>query len=127
MEMTTNAISWVEIPVTDFERAKAFYSKIFDYQMPVMEMGPYKMGFLLYDQENGGIGGAIVQGEGCEPSKKGSKVYLNGGNDLLVVLNRVETAGGKIVLQKTEISPDFGYYATFEDTEGNHISLHSMA
>lgn len=126
MEMTTNAIAWVEIPVTDFERAKAFYSKIFDYQMPDMEMGPYKMGFLLYDQEKGGIGGAIVQGEGCVPTSHGSKVYLNGGNDLQVVLDRVAAAGGQIVTPKTEITPEFGYYATFADTEGNHISLHSM-
>jgi len=126
MEMTTNAISWVEIPVTDFERAKSFYSKIFDYEMPEMEMDSYKMGFLLSDQENGGVGGAIVQGEDCEPSKKGSKVYLNGGNDLTVVLNRVEAAGGKIIAPKTEITPEFGFFATFEDTEGNYISLHSM-
>ena len=124
--MTTNAISWVEIPVTDFERAKSFYSKIFDYEMPEMEMDSYKMGFLLSDQENGGVGGAIVQGEDCEPSKKGSKVYLNGGNDLTVVLNRVEAAGGKIIAPKTEITPEFGFFATFEDTEGNYISLHSM-
>lgn len=124
--MTTNAINWVEIPVTDFERAKAFYSKIFDYEMPEMNMEPFKMGFLLYDQEKGGVGGAIVQGEGCEPSTKGAKVYLNGGDDLSVVLGRVEAAGGKVIAPKTEIPPDFGYFATFEDTEGNHVSLHSM-
>lgn len=127
MEMTKNAISWVEIPVTDFERAKAFYSKIYDYQMPEMPMGPVRMGFLLYDQPGGGIGGAIVAGPGQEPSSKGVKVYLDGGADLSTVLDRVEAAGGKVVLPKTQITPELGYFATFEDTEGNHISLHSMA
>jgi predicted enzyme related to lactoylglutathione lyase len=127
MEMTTNAISWVEIPVTDFERAQKFYSEIFDYQMSEMQMGQDRMGFLLYDQQNGGVGGAIVYGQGFEPTEKGPRVYLNGGNDLNTVLNRVEDAGGKVVLPKTEITPEFGFFATFQDTEGNHISLHSMA
>lgn len=124
--MMTNAVSWIEIPVVDFERAKAFYSAIFDYEMPEMDMGPLKMGFLPSDQENGGVGGAIVWGDDNAPSKNGTRVYLNGGDDLTLVLDRVAAAGGKLVMQKTEITPEFGYYATFEDTEGNHISLHSM-
>jgi len=64
--MTKNAINWIEIPVSDFERAKKFYSAIFDFEMPEMQMGPQLMGFLLYDQPGGGIGGAIVKGEGPE-------------------------------------------------------------
>lgn len=127
MEFTKNAISWFEIPVTNFERAKTFYSTIFDFEMPEMMMGETRMGFLLYDQMNDGIGGAIVQGEGYEPSDKGSKVYLNGGSDLNLVLNRVENAGGTIILPKTEITPEFGFFAIFQDSEGNMVSLHSMA
>ena len=124
--MMTNAVNWIEIPVIDFERAKAFYSAIFDYEMPEMDMGPLKMGFLPSDQENGGVGGAIVWGDDNEPSKNGTRVYLNGGDDLTLVLDRVAAAGGKLVMQQTEITPEFGNYATFEDTEGNHMSLHSM-
>ena len=122
-----NAVSWVEIPVLDFERAKAFYSAIYDYEMQEMEMGPTRMGFFLCDQKNDGVGGAIVWGEDNPPSKTGPRVYLNGGEDLTLILSRVTAAGGKIIAEKVEISPDFGYYATFEDTEGNYISLHSMA
>jgi uncharacterized protein len=94
--------------------------------MPDMPMGPVRMGFLLYDQQSGGIGGVIVQGAGYKPTSTGVKVYLNGGNDLSVVLNRVEGAGGKIILSKKQITPELGFFATFEDTEGNHISLHSV-
>ena len=46
MDMVTNAINWFEIPVTDFDRAIQFYSKIFDIEMPTMEMGGSLMGFL---------------------------------------------------------------------------------
>lgn len=126
MEMTTNAVAWAEIPVKDFDRAKKFYSAIYDFEMPEMQMGPNRMGFLLYDQPGGGIGAAIVHGSEYVPTTRGVKLYLNGGSDLSVVLNRVPAAGGKILLPKTPITPEFGFFATFEDTEGNHISLHSM-
>jgi len=125
--MLKNAIGWFEIPVTDFERAKNFYSAIYDYQMPEQMMGPNRMGFLLYDMQNQGIGGAIVQGIHYQPSADGPKVYLNGGADLNTVLNRVEAAGGKVLFPKTEVAPGMGYFASFMDTEGNIVSLTSMA
>jgi predicted enzyme related to lactoylglutathione lyase len=53
-------------------------------------------------------------------------VYLNGGKDLSVVLDRVEKAGGKIMLPKTKIDDEMGYYAIFNDCEGNKVGLHSM-
>lgn len=125
MEVPVNAISWIEIPVTDFARAKKFYSTIYNYEMPEMPMGPVNMGILPYQQGNG-VGGAICFGEGYEPTDKGAKVYLNGEPDLNIVLNRVEAAGGKVVLAKTDIGEGFGFFAVFHDTEGNWIGLHSM-
>lgn len=126
MEKMTNSINWFEIPVLNFERAKEFYSRIYDYEMHEMMMGPLRMGFLPMDPDSQGVGGAIVQGDGFVPTALGTKVYLNGGKDLMTVLNRVIAAGGEIILPKTQINDEFGYYAVFEDTEGNHISLHSM-
>jgi hypothetical protein len=126
MEKMTNSINWFEIPVLNFERAKEFYSRIYDYEMHEMMMGPLRMGFLPMDPDSQGVGGAIVQGDGFVPTALGTKVYLNGGKDLLTVLNRVIAAGGEIITPKTLITEEIGYYAVFEDTEGNHISLHSM-
>jgi len=125
MEMLQNSINWFEIPVSDFDRARKFYSTIYDYEMPEMPMGPNRMGILLYDQKKQGIGGAIVKGEGYVPAKSGVKVYLSGGTDLNLVLQRVERAGRKIVMPKTLIDPQLGYFAIFEDTEGNQLSIHS--
>jgi predicted enzyme related to lactoylglutathione lyase len=124
MEMLKNSLNWFEIPVSNFERAKKFYSTIYDYEMPARQMGPNMMGFLLV--EKGGIGGAIVQGEGYKPSQEGALVYLNGGKDLSVVLKRVESAGGKIVLPKTKITDELGYFAIFIDIEDNKLGIHSM-
>ena len=62
------------------------------------------MGFMPGDETS--VSGAIVSGEGYVPSSEGSKVYLNGGDDLGVVLNKVEGAGGTIAVPKTQISPE---------------------
>ena len=126
MEMLHNAVSWFEIPVADFERAKSFYSQLFDFDMPVMDMGMVKMGILLHHRDNGGIGGAIVFGEMYSPSKQGSRVYLNAGNDLSVVTDRVVAAGGKLLLGKSFMGEGMGYIAMIEDTEGNYVNLHSV-
>jgi len=125
MEMLDNAITWFEIPVLDFERAKKFYSTIYDYQMPDTMVGPVRMGFLLYEQQIGRVGGAICFGAGYSPSQQGTLPYLNGGSDLSTVLDRVEKAGGKVLTPKTLIAPEHGYFARIIDTEGNLIALHS--
>lgn len=125
--MNTHAINWFEIPVEDFDRAKKFYETIFNYQMPENTMGPARMGFLLYDFQNGGRGGAIVYHPGFySPSDNGTLVYLNCEPDLSEVLNRVETAGGKVVQEKKLVAENLGYWALIKDTEGNRVALHSM-
>jgi predicted enzyme related to lactoylglutathione lyase len=126
MEIGVHAISWFEIPVVDFPRAKRFYEALFDFQMPELEMGVNTMGFLPSSPDQGGIGGAIVRGPGYTPSDKGALVYLFGGKDLSVVLGRVVGAGGSVVQPKTLVSPDLGYWAAFLDSEGNRVALHSM-
>ena len=53
-------------------------------------------------------------------------VYLNGGKDLETVLSRVTGAGGRIIMPKTFINEESGYFAIFIDCEGNKLALHSM-
>ena len=52
-------------------------------------------------------------------------MYLNGGEDLSVVLGRVEKSGGKVMVQKSPIEPDMGFFAVFHDSEGNSVGLFS--
>jgi len=119
-----NVISWFEIPASDFGRAVKFYGALLDADIQELDMDGIKMGMLPSDGSN--VSGAIVQGEGCVPSTTGVLVYLNGGDDLQAVLDRVEPNGGKVVLPKTLISAEFGFFALFTDTEGNKLGLHSM-
>ncbi|MEW7280285.1 VOC family protein [Aquimarina sp. 2201CG1-2-11] len=122
-----NAVNWFEIPVSDYERAKKFYSEILGATITDhhMEEKKIKYGIFPYDMENNKVGGAIVQMEGINPSKDGSTVYLNGGDDLSIPLSRVAKAGGNIVMKKTDIDEN-GFIAQFIDTEGNRVALHSM-
>jgi predicted enzyme related to lactoylglutathione lyase len=125
MEEFKSAINWFEIPAMDFERAVRFYSKIFDYEIPTRDMGHIRMGFFQH-QPGAGTGGAVVHGEHYTPSTDGTRVYLNAGTDLRVVLDRVTDAGGIVVMGKTQVSPEIGYIAVIGDTEGNRVYLHSM-
>ena len=119
-----NALNWFEIPVSNFDRAKSFYEKVLGTSIEKMEMGPVTMGMLSTDQN--AVGGAIVHGDGGAPSKNGTLVYLNGGDDLAPLLARVQQAGGTVMVPKTEIGNDFGFFAHFMDSEGNKVGLHSM-
>lgn len=122
----TNAINWFEIPVENYERAKAFYNTILDTKIEDFPMpGDGKYGIFPYKMESNCVGGAIIESEGYKPSTEGSLVYLNGSDDLNVALNKVETAGGKIIMPKTAIGEN-GFIAHFLDTEGNKVALHSM-
>ena len=124
----THAISWFEIPATDLTRAQKFYETIFDMQMIPLDLPNFKMRmFPLQDMQNG-VGGALVDSGGFhKPSAtEGPLIYLNGNPDVQQVLNKVEAAGGKIMVPKTEISPEYGFMAVMMDTEGNRIALHSI-
>jgi predicted enzyme related to lactoylglutathione lyase len=120
-----NALNWFEIPALNFERAKAFYEAILDstFETMSMESMGMTMAFFPSDWENG-VGGGVCTGPGCEPSDKGTIVYLNAGEDLSDALGRVEAAGGKVILPKTSLG-DNGFMAMFIDTEGNRVGFHS--
>ncbi len=117
-------INWFEIPATDFDRALKFYSIILDIEISSHEFMGSKMGFFPSDGTN--VSGAIVKGDDYTPSNEGLKIYLNGGDDLNNVLNKVEGAGGSILVPKTKISDEMGYFAMFKDSESNLMALHSM-
>lgn len=120
-----HAVSWFDIPVADFDRALTFYQKIFDFEMIAGDApSGGKMAMFPADPTKGEISGAIVQHPDYTPGDIGSVVYLNGGDDLALVLDRVEGAGGTVLGPKTSIG-EHGFVGYFKDTEGNKIGLHS--
>jgi predicted enzyme related to lactoylglutathione lyase len=123
-----NAISWFEIPTTDIDRAQKFYEAIFGITMIPMDMPNIQMRMFPLDDMMTQVGGALCDSGGFHKASAtdGPLIYLNANPDVQGVLDKVEAAGGKIMMPKTEISPEYGFMALFMDTEGNRIGLHSI-
>ena len=123
-----NAISWFEITATDIDRAQKFYETIFQIKMQPMDFQGVKMRMFPIDDPMKGIGGTIIDTGGFhKPSATdGPLIYLNGNPDLQIILDRVEAAGGKIMVPKKMISDEYGDMGIIMDTEGNRIALHNV-
>ena len=117
-------ISIFEIPATDISRAINFYQAILEIKIKKMDFPGMEMGILPYEGQM--VTGVIIKGEGYQPSANGVTIYLNGGENLQIVLDKVEENGGKIVVPKTPHADESGYFAIFLDTEGNKLGLHSV-
>ena len=118
-----NLISIVEIPTADFPRAVKFYQTILDITIEEVEMGGVTMGVLPNDE--GMVNVVLAKGEDYKPTMDGAVLYLNAGKDLQSTLDKIIQNGGQVIVPKTEISPEMGFFALFIDTEGNKLGLHS--
>ena len=117
-----NAVTWFEIPTTDFNRATHFYESVLDVKLRAFP-GPEPCS--MFPSEDGGVGGCIVYREHQKPASDGALVYLNADGKLDASLKRAEKLGVPILVPRTEIPGGFGYFACLQDSEGNHVGLHS--
>lgn len=118
-----NLISIVEIPTDDFSRAVTFYETILDVKIEEVDMDGTQMGVIPADEQTVNV--VLVKGVDYKPTTDGAVLYLNAGNDLQPTLDKIEKSGGKIIVPKTEINAEMGFFALFLDTEGNKLGLHS--
>lgn len=116
-------ISMFEIPATDISRAIKFYQALLDINIEKMDVEGMQMGILPYEGQL--VTGVIIQADGYKPSADGVTMYLNAGENLQVVLDRVEKNGGQIILPKTAHADQRGFFAIFLDSEGNKMALNS--
>ncbi len=102
-----------EIPADDPGRAADFYKKVFGWKIDKWE-GPLDYWLVTTGEESEpGINGAIM-------TKDMGQMVRNtiGVDSLEEYMNKIESAGGKMISEKMEI-PGIGAMAAFEDTEGN--------
>jgi uncharacterized protein len=116
-------ISMFEIPATDISRAINFYQAILNIKIEKMDVEGMQMGILPYEEQM--VTGVIIKSDGYKPSSDGVTMYLNAGDNLQVVLDKVEKNGGKIIAPKTAHADGSGYFAIFHDSEGNKMALNS--
>jgi uncharacterized protein len=110
--------SWFDIPVSDMSRAIKFYEHLTSGKLKRLPVGE--------ERET-----ALFEADGClfhspedKPSHYGSRVYFNAESGIDDWLARVEAAGGKTLVPRTAIGSGRGYFAYFEDSEGNRVGLH---
>ena len=120
-----NKVVHFEIPFDDAERAKTFYSEVFDWGMQDMPEMDYIVARTAETDENymvkepGAInGGMYKRSEGLAKSP----VLVINVDSIDEHLEKITAAGGKITREKTEVG-DMGLYAQAEDTEGNIIGI----
>ncbi len=116
--MADHLIAHCEIPVTDLEKSKNFYSKVLGW-----DFKPFGKGYLLFNNHKGIMVGlrlvdAIVKGD--------STVFHVNIPDIDSILKRVKDNGGAVVRTKT-IIPAMGWYALFNDLDGNTVGLYQKS
>ena len=118
-----NPVGWFEIPAIDLNRAKKFYEAVLDVQLTFATMGPVEMAWFPSVEDGIGASGTLIKSEGYTPSHAGTLIYFTA-PDIERTLAKVNANGGKILTPKTSIG-EYGFYAFFEDSEGNRLALHS--
>jgi uncharacterized protein len=86
--------------VTDLDRAVAFYNTVLGTRLSDIAEADDRR-FAMFPAEDG-VTGAVVLGEGYVPSTEGALIFLNAGDELEPVVNRVETGGGRVLTPRME-------------------------
>lgn len=117
-----NPVSYFEIPVADMDRAIAFYTSVFGYELQRTTVDGYDMA--LFPAHDGrGASGALAQGDVYVPSTTGVIIYFSV-DDIDPIIERAVERGGRVLYPKTAVA-DVGYVAEIADSEGNRIALHA--
>lgn len=115
-----NALVWCEIPVADMEKAVAFYSAAFGYDLSIDSSGPNPMAFLPFDPTGQSTAGHIYPG--TPPAKgTGPTLHLAVPDTVEATTERWRAAGGEVADMIIDIPAGRFAYAT--DPDGNSIGL----
>ena len=107
-----------DLPADDIERAKKFYSALFDWKF---ESFPEMQYYLITTTDlagTQGVGGGM--GKRMDPSQHITNYF--GVKSIDAATNQVRSLGGSVIMGKMAV-PKMGYLATCLDTEGNPFGL----
>jgi predicted enzyme related to lactoylglutathione lyase len=117
--MPKNPVVHFEIIGMQYDKCKAFYETVFDWEIKEWETSMVQYGMTEHSGE-GTIGGGIMQ----SPREFGrpATIFYIQVDDLKAYLAKVEANGGRMVSPPTPI-PGIGSSAAFADPDGNVIGL----
>ncbi|MCB5274521.1 hypothetical protein BJG92_02057 [Arthrobacter sp. SO5] len=111
-----------EIPAEDTDRAREFYSSVFQWGMRAMPGMGYDLIQTPPTDEAGmpaaGINGGMFRREG----ELVAPIVVIDVDDIDAVLEKIGALGGSTVVPKVEV-PGMGWNAYFRDSEGNVVGL----
>lgn len=117
--MATNTCVWFEIPVTDLDRARAFYSAVLKRDLARHDEGPNPM-VAFTDMSDAGVSGHLYPGKPAAPGT-GPTIHLATPDGLDATAARVRDAGGAVLSDPIKIPFGSFFYAT--DPDGNSIGF----
>ncbi len=120
-----NPVVHFEIPVTDMNRAIAFYEAVFALKLDRREVDGYDMAFFPRADGRPGASGALAKGDVYKPTRDGAILYFDV-PDVDAVIARAEAAGGLVLYPRKDIGAA-GFVAEIADSEGNRIALSQAA
>ncbi|MCK0166846.1 VOC family protein [Jannaschia sp. S6380] len=115
-----NTVVWTEIPATDLNAARAFYSAVLGRELKMDESGPNPMVPLGDGMNDAGAAGHIYPGKPA-PEGTGNTIHLTAPGTLEEVMDRVRDAGGRVTSDPIPIPAGRFFYAL--DLDGNSIGL----
>ena len=110
--MPNPIVHW-EIAVTDYPKAKQFYSQLFDWTID--DNNPMNYGMV----KSGGVDGGLFSTAGKMPNYVTIYVQVD---DLQKSLDKAVQLGGKAIVPPTPI-PGVGAIAMFTDPSGNMVAI----
>lgn len=121
-------IDWFEIPVSDVPRAQAFYEAVLQTTMQRERFAGPGMQMAVFAGEGDATKGALMSGHpALQVGACGALVYLHAGASLDSALQRVEDAGGQVLMGKVALPEGLGFMAHMRDVDGNRVGLHAYA
>lgn len=114
-----NFTVWAEIPVSDLDKAMAFYGAVFGLDLKRDDTGPNPMA--IFPTEDGtGVAGHLYEGK---PSSDGTgaTVHFAVPDTLEAASKRASAAGGKVM--SDPITIPMGRFAYVTDPDGNSLGL----
>ena len=114
-------VRYLEIPVSDIERAVDFYEFVFGVELERVVVDGYEMAHFPTLGDGKGADVTLAQGDVYIPSKTGAIVYFHV-PDIDVMMSRAADRGAETLYAKKEVAPGT-WVAEFEDSEGNRVAL----
>ncbi|MDT0605240.1 VOC family protein [Thalassotalea castellviae] len=117
-----NQIVWVDIPVTNLDRAIDFYSALLAGEVIKQTYNEFNFGLLPHADTS--VSGCLIESPVEHINEFGPLIYFNVEGRIAQAVEVAKRFNVKIIEEKFQMG-EHGFRAVIKDTEGNKIALHS--